>query len=75
DVEVELPAEGRSRGRHVHCNGVVVECRPAYFDSGYDVTLLFLEPDKRTLSELARFSRHQTRSTAQRGAAFASAGV
>ena len=76
DVELELPAESRLRCRRIHCNGVVVECRPANPDPGYDVTLLFLELGKRTHCELSRFSRLQTQAaTAHRGAAFASARV
>jgi hypothetical protein len=75
DVEVELPTSGRLKGRRVRCSGVVVGCRPAHDDIGYDITLLFMELDKRAISELTRFSRLQTRTAAPRGATFTSAGV
>ncbi|MBM3889096.1 MAG: hypothetical protein FJ388_08210 [Verrucomicrobia bacterium] len=75
EVEVELPAESRLRSRRIHCVGVVVGCCPATRDVGYDITLLFVEVGKRSLSELTRFSRHQARTAAQRSVPFASAGV
>ena len=75
DVELELPSKNQTKPRRIRCSGVVVECRPAYLDGCYDVTLLFMELDRHSLSELTKYSRLQTHPAPQRGAAFASARV
>ena len=75
DVELELPSEVPIKCHRIHCKGVVVECRPAQASPGYDVTLLFIELGRRSLSELTKFSKLHSLAAAPRSAAFASARV
>jgi hypothetical protein len=57
EVEVEAPADGQKR-RAIRCSGIVVQCEPSPRRAGYEITLLFLELNKRALAELGKISRH-----------------
>ena len=67
EVEVEAPADGQKR-RTIRCSGIVVQCETSTRRAGYDITLLFVELNKRAMADLASLSRHQMRSSAHRNA-------
>jgi hypothetical protein len=67
EVEVEVPGEGVKQ-RVIRCAGIVVQCESSPRHAGYDITLLFLELNKRAMADLSKISRHQTHSTAHRNA-------
>ena len=67
EVEVEAPSDAQ-KWHTIRCAGIVVQCEPSHRHAGYDITLLFLELNKRALADLGKISRHQTHSTAHRNA-------
>ena len=67
EVEVEVPGEGQKR-RAIRCAGIVVQCEPSHRHTGYDITLLFLELNKRDLADLNKISRLQNHSATHRNA-------
>lgn len=67
EVEVEVPGDGQKR-RTIRCAGIVVQCEPSHRQAGYDITLLFLELNKRAMADLGKISRLQTHSTTHRNA-------
>lgn len=67
EVEVEAPGDGQKR-RTIRCAGIVVQCEPSHRHAGYDITLLFLELNKRALADLGRISRLQTHPATHRDA-------
>jgi hypothetical protein len=58
EVEVEAPTDGL-KPRVIRCAGIVVQCEASPRHAGYDITLLFMELNKRALAELGKISRHQ----------------
>ncbi|MCX6906935.1 MAG: hypothetical protein NTY01_02705 [Verrucomicrobia bacterium] len=67
EVEVEAPGDSQKR-RTIRCAGIVVQCEASPRRAGYDITLLFLELNKRTLADLGKISTHHTHSAAHRNA-------
>ena len=54
EVEVELPS---GKNRRILCRGVVVQCEMApHAHGGYDVTMFFMDVNKRTLAEMQKAS-------------------
>lgn len=68
EVEVDAPVAGQKR-HPIRCAGIVVECEASPHHAGYDITLVFLELNKRTLADLSKLSRLPSRCTAQRNVA------
>jgi len=67
EVEVEAPGDG-SKHRMIRCAGIVVQCETSPRHNGYDITLLFLELNKRALADLSKISRLHPHSAAHRNA-------
>lgn len=67
EVEVEVPGDGQKR-RAIRCAGIVVQCEPAQRHAGYDITLLFLELNKRAFADLNKISQLHTQSPTRRNA-------
>lgn len=67
EVEVEVPSDGQ-KPRAIRCSGIVVQCEASPRRAGYDITLLFLELNKRTMADLSRISTHRAHSAAHRNA-------
>lgn len=67
EVEVEVPGDG-PKHRVIRCAGVVVQCEASPHRAGYDITLLFLELNKRALADLSKISRLHPHSPAHRNA-------
>ncbi len=57
EVEFGLPMLAGVKPRRIQCRGVIVQCESSPRQPGYDVTLLFLDLNKRELAEIAKASR------------------
>ena len=55
EVEVETPAVGQKR-HAIRCSGIVVQCEASPHRAGYDITLVFLELNKRAMADLSKLS-------------------
>jgi hypothetical protein len=67
EVEVEVPGDGQKR-RVIRCAGIVVQCEPSHRQAGYDITLLFMELNKRAMADLGKVARLHPHSAAHRNA-------
>jgi hypothetical protein len=68
EVEVEAPTAGQKH-RVIRCAGIVVECETSSHRAGYDITIVFLDLNKRTLADLSKLSRFQAYTAAHRNVA------
>ena len=68
EVEVEAPAEGQKR-HAIRCSGIVVQCEASPHRAGYNITLVFLELNKRAMADLSKLSHLPAHSGSHRNVA------
>jgi hypothetical protein len=65
DIDLEVPVAG-GKHRRIECSGVVVQCEPSRGQSGFDITLLFIDLSKRAAAEISKLSRQRMAPAAHR---------